>query len=145
MGQTLAMLLAADPAQVRDIPVGRIEIPRLSAKFGQPFVVTFKAATADQMEEISKKSIVKGKASTIEEIRWTVYEQMVDPDLHSKELREKFGTVRPLDITDAAKGGLFLGGELWSIWLEIQKLSGMNLTGEEDAPEGLDIDEVKNS
>lgn len=129
MGQTLDMLLNVDPGKIRNVPTGQVEIQRLSKELGQPFYIKFKAATIDGLKDIEEKS---GGKDT-EEMKWTVYEQTIDPEFKSKELREKFGVKRPVDIVET----LLLGGEILMVYQAILKLSGFN-------KDGLDIEEVKN-
>ena len=129
MGQTLDMLLNVDPGKIRNVPTGQVEIQRLSKELGQPFYIKFKAATIDGLKDIEEKS---GGKDT-EEMKWTVYEQTIDPEFKSKELREKIGVKRPVDIVET----LLLGGEILMVYQAILKLSGFN-------KDGLDIEEVKN-
>lgn len=129
MGQTLDMLLAADPAKIKNIPTGQVEIKRLSKELGQPFYIKFRAGTLDQIKEIGEKA--GGNES--EEMKWTIYELSHDPDFKNKELRGKYGVKRPIDIVDT----ILLGGEILMVYQAILRLSGFE-RGE------LDIEEVKN-
>jgi hypothetical protein len=129
MGQTLDMLLAADPSKLKNVPAGQVEIKRLSKKLGQPFYIKFKAGTINQMKEIGEKA----NDSETEEMKWTIYELTFDPDFKSKELRERFGVTRPVDIVDT----ILLGGEVLTVYQAILKLSGFD-------KDGLNIEEVKN-
>ncbi len=129
MGQTLDMLLAADPSKLKNVPTGQVKIKRLSKELGQPFYIKFKAGTINQMKEIGEKA----NDSESEEMKWTIYELTFDPDFKSKELRDKFGVTRPVDIVDV----LLLGGEIMTVYQAILKLSGFD-------KDGLNIEEVKN-
>ena len=129
MGQTLDMLLAADPSKLKNVPTGQVKIKRLSKELGQPFYIKFKAGTINQMKEIGEKA----NDSESEEMKWTIYELTFDPDFKSKELRDKFGATRPVDIVDV----LLLGGEIMTVYQAILKLSGFD-------KDGLNIEEVKN-
>jgi hypothetical protein len=129
MGQTLDMLLAADPSKLKNVPTGQVKIKRLSKKLGQPFYIKFKAGTINQMKEIGEKA----NDSETEEMKWTIYELTFDPDFKSKELRERFGVTRPVDIVDT----ILLGGEVLTVYQAILKLSGFD-------KDGLNIEEVKN-
>lgn len=129
MGQTLEMLLAADPAKIKNIPTGQVEIKRLSKEFGQPFYIKFRAATINETKEIGENA---GDNDT-EEMKWTIYEMSIDPDFKNKELRDKFGVKRPVDIVDT----ILLGGEILTVYQAILRLSGFDR-------EGLNIEEVKN-
>lgn len=130
MGQTLEMLLAADPAKIKNIPTGKIEIKRLSKIFGQPFYVSFRAATLDQLQEVQDNI---GDGGDAEEMKWIVYEFSTDPDFKSKELREKYGVKRPVDIVNE----ILLGGEIATVYNAIMKLSGFD-------KKAVDVEEIKN-
>lgn len=134
MGQTLDMLLAADPAKVKNIPTGRVEIKRLSKQLGQPFFISFRAATIDEMKEIGEKASLNGKSDDADEMKWTIYEMTTDPSFKSKDLREKYGTVRPVDIVPM----ILLGGEILMVYNAIMKLSGFDKDGVNN------LEEVKN-
>lgn len=123
------MLLAADPAKIKNIPTGQVEIKRLSKQLGQPFYIKFKAGTIDQFKEIGEKA----NDDETEEMKWTIYELAFDPDFKNKDLREKFAVIRPVDIVDA----LLLGGEILTVYQAILRLSGFD-------KDGLNIEEVKN-
>lgn len=129
MGQTLEMLLAADPAKIKNIPTGQVEIKRLSKELGQPFYIKFRAATINEIKEIGENS----GGNETEEMKWTIYEMSIDPDFKNKELREKYGVRRPVDIVDT----ILLGGEILTVYQAILRLSGFDR-------EGLNIEEVKN-
>ncbi|OPX87730.1 MAG: Phage XkdN-like protein [Pelotomaculum sp. PtaB.Bin104] len=128
MGQTLDMLLAANPTKIKEIPTGKIEIPRLSKQLGQPFYITFRAATIDEMNNIGDKA----NKSESEEMKWTIYELAIDPAFKTKELREKYGTTRPVDIVST----ILLGGEILMVYNAIMRISGFD--------KGGIIEEVKN-
>jgi len=129
MGQTLDMLLTADPTKIKNIPTGQVEIKRLSKKLGQPFYIKFRAATINEIKEIGEKA----GNNEIEEMKWTIYEMATDPDFKNKELREKYGVKRPVDIVDT----ILLGGEILTVYQAILRLSGFD-------KDGLNIEEVKN-
>ncbi|MCM1565627.1 MAG: hypothetical protein NC238_06700 [Dehalobacter sp.] len=130
MGQTLDMLLAADPTKIKDIPTGKVEIKRLSKKLGQPFYISFRAATIDELKEIGE--LADGNEG--EEMKWAIYKMSADPDFKTKELRERYGTTRPVDIVSS----ILLGGEILAVYNAIMKLSGFEKGN-------LNIEEVKNS
>lgn len=130
MGQTLDMLLAADPAKIKEIPTGKVEIKRLSKQLGQPFFVSFRAATLDEMKEIGENAA----GSDSEEMKWAIYKLTSDPDFKSKELRDKYGVTRPVDIVPI----ILLGGEILTVYNAIMKLSGYSKGSV------VDIEEIKN-
>lgn len=130
MGQTLEMLLTADPSKVKNIPTGKVEIKRLSKQLGKPFIISFRAGTLDEIKEISENA----KDSETEEMKWVVYNLSNDPDFKDKGLREKYGVTRPVDIVSA----VLLGGEIAMVYKAITKLSGMDKTAV------LDVEEIKN-
>lgn len=130
MGQSLEMLLAADPGKIKAIPRGQLEIPRLSKICGKPFVVSFRAGTLDELNHIGEQA----NGNDAEEMKWAVYELVTDPDFKSRDLQEKFDVARPVDVVSA----ILLGGEIAMIYRAITKLSGF------DRQVGVDIEEVKN-
>ena len=129
MGQTLDMLLVADVAKVKDIPTGKIEIKRLSKQLGQPFFISYRAATLDEMKNISENA----NGNDTEEMKWAIYELTTDPTFKTKELREKYGTTRPVDIVSI----ILLGGEILMVYNAIMKLSGFDKGN-------VDIEDTKN-
>jgi len=130
MGQTLDMLLKADPAKVKNIPTSKVEVKRLSSELGQPFFINYRAATLDELNEIGEKA---GK-SDAEEMKWTIYELSTDPDFKNKELREAYGVTRPVDIVST----ILLGGEILMVYSAMMKLSGF------DKGAQVDVEEIKN-
>lgn len=130
MSQTLDMLLTADPAKVKKVPAGQIEIKRLSKELSQPFFIKFRAGSLDEMKEVGESA----NGNDAEEMKYTIYNLATDPDFKNKDLREKYGVARPVDIVSA----ILLGGEILSVYTAIMKLSGY------DRNAGMDIEEVKN-
>ena len=130
MGQTLEMLLAAEPAKVKNVPTGQIEIKRLSKQLGQPFIVTFRAGTLDELKSIGENA----DGNETEEMKWAIYELTTDPSFKDKGLRERFGVARPVDIVD----NILLGGEVLMLYQAIMKSSGF------DKDTGTDVEAVKN-
>jgi hypothetical protein len=124
------MLLAADPAKIKDIPTGKVEIKRLSKKLGQPFFVVYRAATLDELKEIGDNA----GGSDAEEMKWTIYTLATDPDFKNKELRDKYGIARPVDVVSA----ILLGGEILTVYNSILRLSGY-IKGSV-----VDIEDIKN-
>lgn len=135
MGQTLEMLLAADPSEVKNIPTGQIEIKRLSKLLGKPFIITYRAATIDEIKEIGDKATRDGKHSEAEEMKWTIYEMVTDPNFKDAELRKAYAVVRPVDIVST----ILLGGEIITVYNAIMNLSGFDRTAG-----GVNVDELKN-
>lgn len=130
MGQTLEMLLAADPAKVKKAPTGQIEIKRLSDQLGKPFTVTFRAGTLDELNSIGENA----KDSETEEMKWAIYELTLDPNFKDSGLREKFGVTRPVDIVNS----ILLGGEIMTLYRAIMKISGFDKNAKQD------VEAVKN-
>ncbi|MGB9845897.1 MAG: phage tail assembly chaperone, partial [Desulfotomaculales bacterium] len=130
MGQTLEMLLAADPSKIKNIPTGKVEIKRLSRELGQPFFISYRAGTLEELKEIGQNA----NGDDIEEMKWAIYMLSSDPDFKSRELREKYGVKRPVDIVST----ILLGGEILMVYNAIMKLSGF------ERGRGVNIDDVKN-
>lgn len=130
MGQTLEMLLAAEPAKIKNVPTGQIEIKRLSKQLGKPFIVAYRAGTLDELKSIGENA----DDNETEEMKWAIYELTTDPNFKSKELREHFGVTRPVDIVD----NILLGGEVIMLYQAIMKVSGF------DKDSKTDVEAVKN-
>lgn len=130
MAQTLDMLLN-NVDKVKSIPTGSIEIKRLTKQLGEPFRVTFRAATLEELREIEEQA----SEDVSEVVRWTVYKLVTDPPLNNQELREAYNVARPVEVVDK----IFLGGELTTLYSAIKELSGI------DDDNKVVIDEIKNS
>ncbi|MCL6625519.1 MAG: hypothetical protein K6T68_02895 [Alicyclobacillus shizuokensis] len=130
MGQTLEMLLAAEPAKIKNIPTGKIEIKRLSRELGQPFFISYRAGTLDELKEIGENA----NGDDTEEMKWVIYTLSTDPDFKNKDLREKYGVTRPVDIVST----ILLGGEILMVYNAIMRLSGF------ERGRGVNVDDIKN-
>ena len=134
----LDLLLGADIEKI-ELPTKQVEITRLSAIYGAPFVVTCKALTPEKYEEVQDMAVaVKGKdvdldVSLMQTL--TVIEGVVDADgkplMKNKDLMAKFKAQTPKELTKK----IFLSGELTNLYGEIGKLTGFSDTA---------IAEVKN-
>lgn len=131
MGKTLDLLLGTDPAKVKELPTGKIEIKRLSDVLGEPFVVTFRAGTLNEFKAIDEN--IDG-GSDADEMKWVVYELTSDPNFKDQGLREKYKVTRPVDIVSE----ILLGGEIMLVYQAIMKISGFS----KDA--GKNVETVKN-
>lgn len=129
MSQSLEMLLKADKSKIKDIPTGQTEIKRLSKVFGEPFMVKFRAGTLDEIGEIAERA----KSGT-DEMKWTVYELVTDPNFQDTSLHQAYGIKRPIDIVST----ILLGGEIVSVCKAIKGISGMSDDNE------TEIDKIKN-
>lgn len=130
MAQTLDLLLN-NVDKVKSVPTGSMEIKRLTKQLGEPFRVTFRAATLEELREIEEQA----NEDVSEVVRWTVYKLVTDPPLNNQELREAYNVARPVEVVDK----IFLGGELTILYSAIKELSGI------DDDNKVIIDEIKNS
>ena len=123
----LDLLLGSDIKEIK-LPTKRMELTRLSAIFGAPFVITVSALSPDKYEEIQDMAVsVTGKDADIEisllQIL-AVMEGVVDlngkPIFKNKDLMSKFKASSPKDLIRK----LLLSGEIANIYGEIADLSG---------------------
>lgn len=134
----LDLLLGSDIGEIK-LPTKEVEITRLSAVYGSPFVLKVKALTPERFEEIQDMSVkVKGKDADIDITLlqlFSVIEGVVDdagaPMFKNKELMKKFKASTPKELVRK----LLLSGEIAKLYGEISDLSGFG----DDA-----IKEVKN-
>lgn len=134
----LDLLLGSDIGEIK-LPTKEVEITRLSAVYGSPFVLKVKALTPERFEEIQDMSVkVKGKDADIDITLlqlFSVIEGVVDdtgaPMFKNKELMKKFKASTPKELIRK----LLLSGEIAKLYGEISDLSGFG----DDA-----IKEVKN-
>jgi hypothetical protein len=125
---SLELMLSSAPSATE---TDRYEIPRLTRRFGAPFVVELRNLSDTEFEELSERA---QREPTLEEreqgvtIRprdlnkfnlLVVAEAMVEPNLRDEALRSKWGP-RPEDVV-----------RRWFLVGEIQRLSGVvsNLSG----------------
>lgn len=123
------LLLGADIEKI-ELPSKQVEITRLSAVYGAPFIVTCKALTPEKYEEVQDMSVaVKGKDVDLDVVLMqtlTVIEGVVDaegkPMLKNKDLMAKFKAQTPKELVKK----IFLSGEITSLYGEIGKLTGFS-------------------
>lgn len=121
---TVDLLLKMDAGKVTEIPTKEIEIKRLSAIAGEPFIVKVSALAGQRFMELAGDAVGEdgkidyGKAYGSNAM--IAVAGIVDPDLTSKALQKHFGAATPKDLVDK----LFNGGELSKITDAITKLSG---------------------
>lgn len=134
MANALDLLL--NKSLEKAMPTRELEIKRLSEALGEKFVVELKAVRMDDFKDIQEKS---GKVTqNMDQIDpyemqlWSVIYGMANPNLKSKELKDKFGFKNPKEAVNS----LFLPGEIASMAEAIMDISGF----------GRDmVAEVKNS
>lgn len=145
-------LLKQDRAALTSRPTAEVEIERLSALIGEPFIVKVQALGTKQMREIKDwntksewRDVQKNGQKVREKVDITDNYKMgmdaivaatIDPDFKDGRLREKFKTEVPGDIVEE----MFLPGEIKKISDKISELSGIEQGGSQS-----EIDEeVKN-
>lgn len=123
----LDMLLGSDMGNIK-LPTKEVEITRLSAIFGKPFILTCQALTPDKYEEVQDMALaVKGKDVDLDVSQlqlFTVMEGVIAPDgkplFKSTELRTKYKVPTPKDVVKK----ILLSGEIVSVYSVIAKLTG---------------------
>lgn len=120
----LSLLLNSNK-DVSELPKKKIEIERLSKLLGQPFIVEIRAITNKEFKGIQNLSVCMDNPDNFDIDddlikRLTVLDGVTDPNLKSKELREKYDAPTPMEVIDK----LLLPGEYHQIYNEITELSG---------------------
>lgn len=123
----LDLLLGSDVGEIK-LPTKQVEVTRLTAVYGKPFILTCKALSPEKYEEVQDMAInVQGKDVDLDVNLlqlFVVIEGVIDeagkPMLKNKDLMKKFKASTPKEL--ARK--LFLSGEITKIYGEISELSG---------------------
>jgi hypothetical protein len=124
MSNSLDLLLKLNPEQMSR-PSKKIEMKRLSQVLGEKVIFTCQAIYSDKFAEIQEQAVKIGNGQ-IENIdtgeiqTFTVLEGVKEPNLKSKELREKFNCPTPKELVK----NLLLPGELTQLYNIISDLSG---------------------
>ncbi len=127
----LDKLLETDIAKIAKRETKKVEVKRLSALLGEPFIVECRPLTSEQFEhisEISKTNAAVRENAILETCR------IDSKKLNCKELLDKFQVVTGQDVLQK----LFLLGEISSLYDTVSNLSGYNTNGE------TVIEEIKN-
>lgn len=135
----LDLLLGSDVGEIK-LPTKEVEITRLTAVYGSPFILNVKALTPEKFEEIQDMSVdVKGKDADIDITQlqlFSVIEGVMDPTgapmFKNKDLMAKFKVSNPKDLVRK----ILLSGEIAKLYGEISELSGFGDNA---------VKEVKNS
>ncbi|OOB77428.1 MAG: hypothetical protein BEN18_10275 [Epulopiscium sp. Nuni2H_MBin001] len=114
------LLLESDPDILEQNMSKDIEITRLSALFGQPFILTCLPLSQSQIQYISEvaKDHHTQKLYAVLEATKLDNKKFSDPIF-----REKFAVNKNLDVIEK----LFLAGEIQAIYNEIQVISGFTV------------------
>lgn len=146
MGQTLDMLLAIDPAKLKDRPTKRLYMPRFSELAGGDIYFTIRALTLDEIKAVREKAThvtFNKKSHEREEVYdsedgalFIILEGVIDPDLRDKRLLERYEAATPKELLKK----ILLSGEIDSLSSQIGQLSGFK-SGATDADM---VEELKN-
>jgi hypothetical protein len=112
----LDMLLGAAD-KITERPTGEFEVSRLSKILGEKFIIKARALTMAEMDALPKGEKFKTHI---------ILAAVTDPDLKSKQLREKFtpeGRKNPLTPVELVET-LLLPGEAVNLYNSIMDLSG---------------------
>lgn len=117
-------LLRTDIEEIKAMPKGEVELPRLKEKFGEG-TIKVQGINTDRLEEINnwnqkhtKDGDVKDEVGMMLDV---VVEGTVDPNFRDSRLLEKFHTEDPREIVKA----ILLTGEIKKIGLKIIELCGI--------------------
>lgn len=132
---TLSLLLNADAKKIEERSTAKMEIPRLSAALGAPFVVELQTIDPELYTSIQENAVdldKKGRVSGIKTYALTVktcVEGIKDPSMKDKALMKKLGAATPIDLVKK----LFLAGEIDDIAKKIGELNGYNREDTDEA------------
>lgn len=135
-------LLKLDSASLAELPVGTIEIKRLSEKIGEPFLVECKAINGQRYNDIQKNAVRISKKGEFQDLdtgktkTLTVLEGIVEPNLKREDLQQHYKAATPKELLYK----MFLAGEVDDIYNLILDLSGFEGNSDEESLE----DEIKN-
>ncbi len=125
------LLMKMDKGKVKAIPTREVEVKRLSAIAGQPFMVKLKAVPGEKWNDIAGSINSGDDAANYKSSKHMLLAAMVDPKLSDHDLQEAYGAASPFDLMEK----LFLAGEIMSLAAEVTDLSGFS---------GNVVEEVKN-
>lgn len=125
-------LMKMDRNKLEQIPMGEVEIKRLSDLCGEPFIVKCKAISGNRHTELTalmtnkKGDLDLGKAYKVNTLM--AVEGVVEPDLKNEELQKHFGCKTPKDLAEK----LFPGGDMAKVGELISELSGFTKETDEE-------------
>lgn len=125
-------LMKMDRNKLEQIPMGEVEIKRISDLCGEPFIVKCKAISGNRHTELTalmtnkKGDLDLGKAYKVNTLM--AVEGVVEPDLKNEELQKHFGCKTPKDLAEK----LFPGGDMAKVGELISELSGFTKETDEE-------------
>lgn len=142
MASLMERLMKLDRDKLLEIPTEKVKAEHLSKVAGEDVEITVKALSGSRYTEIMSSATNKSGRVDMSRVYDThamvAVAGCVEPDLKDKELMEYYNAVTPKDLAKI----LFPGGELVKISEKIGALSGF---GKEEAEEGTEYDDIKNS
>lgn len=117
---TLDLLLKANLKDI-NVPEKEVKVKRLSDVLKTDVIFKIKAIRFDALEDLRESNT---KDFNIH----TVLEGVVEPNLKSKDLMDKFNAITPVDLVKK----LLLPGEIEDLYHAISKLSGYGTNTIED-------------
>lgn len=123
----MELLLGSDIGEIK-LPTKQVEILRLSALYGAPFVVTCKALSPEKYEEVQDMALdVQGKDVDLDVnllqlfvVLEGVCDETENPMFKNKDLMKKFKAQTPKELVRK----ILLSGEIANLYGEISQLSG---------------------
>ena len=134
MNNFLNDLLEADVKKVTEQPKKKVEVKRLSERFGKKMEMELTTISPQRHAEIERQAVQIGKKGGVKDIDifflqvMTVIEGTVDPNFKDKKLLEKFGAATPKDMVTK----LLLSGEIADLYNDINELSGYEREDDEE-------------
>ena len=115
---TLDLLLSIDTAKITEKLNKEIEITRLSKIIGDKFIVTCYPLTNDQVKHLTELNTTSDADAKLNVINESC--RIDGKKFSDKSLREKFSAISGVEVVSK----LFNPGEIYDIYVEINKLSG---------------------
>ena len=132
------LLLGTSQEELTEVPKGKVEIKRLSAKLKNKVEYEVRALNPDEYADVTAKVIKYGKKG-LENVqiqegkKFAVLKATVDPSFKNSDLMKHYGAATPKMLLEK----MLLPGEIDALYEKIMELSGFD--DEEDIAE-----EVKN-
>lgn len=124
MSNIVDKLMQINPSIFDEVEECEIEIKRLSAKLGEPFIVRCRALPGERFTELKGKMLDKKgnlrQDKVFEANVLAALEGIVSPDLKNEQLLKHYGCKLPKDLVLK----LFNGGEIAKIADKVTELSG---------------------
>jgi len=149
MASLMEKLMKLDRDKLFEIPTEKMKACRLSKVTGEEVEITVKALSGSRYTEIMSSATNRSGGVDMSRVYDThamvVVAGCIEPNLKDKELMGHYKAETPKDLAKI----LFPGGELVNVSEKIGELSGFgkkkDKDDKDDANEGIDYEDIKNS